>query len=341
MKDNKFLRRSIIGLLVLVIVFIIDIFIPLGVAVGVLYVGSIVLLIYEKEKTILLFSILATFFIILVPILTTTENTTWMAYVNRFISIIAIWILYFVSIKHKKLWKRNKIYTHQLEQNNKELEQFVYIASHDLQEPLNTILSFTNLLKDDCCDEPEGIGQQSIGIIESATERMRGLVFGLLEYSRIGQQKELEVISVNKLIDSIKTEISETIKATKAEIQYQDLLEIKAYKANLRMLFKNLLLNAIKYRKENQYPLIKISVKEELTQYKYSVTDNGIGINVEFKNKIFEIFKRLHTANEYNGVGLGLANCKRIVELHKGLIWVESCKNGGSTFVFTIKKNLL
>ncbi len=129
MKDNKYSRRYIIGSLVLLSVFIIDIFIPLGAAVGVLYVCSIVLLIYEKEKIILFFSILTTFFILLVLILTATRDTTWMVYVNRSFSIIAIWVLYYVSVKHKQLSERNKIYIHQLEQKNKELERSEFLLN--------------------------------------------------------------------------------------------------------------------------------------------------------------------------------------------------------------------
>lgn len=129
MKDNKYLRRYIIASLVLLSVFIIDIFIPLGVAVGVLYVCSIVLLIYEKEKIILFFSILTTFFILIVLILTATRDTTWTVYVNRYFSIITIWVLYYVSVKHKRLSERNKIYMHQLEQKNMQLERSEFLLN--------------------------------------------------------------------------------------------------------------------------------------------------------------------------------------------------------------------
>ncbi len=221
---------------------------------------------------------------------------------------------------------------------NDELSRFTYIASHDLQEPLNTIISFSKLLKEGYYEKLEGIGQKSIEIIDDSTMRMRSLTTDLLEYSRIGRKVEPEKIDVNKLIENIKLDLTELIVKNNVTITYDNLPEILAYRNELRMLFLNLITNAIKYRKETVAPQIKIDFEEGKDEYTYTVIDNGIGIDMQFKDKIFEIFQRLHTNDQYSGTGIGLANCKRIVELHKGEIWVSSEVDKGSKFLFTIKK---
>ncbi|WP_103071328.1 sensor histidine kinase [Aquimarina sediminis] len=224
---------------------------------------------------------------------------------------------------------------------NDELSRFTYIASHDLQEPLNTIISFSKLLKEGYYEKLEGIGQKSIEIIDNSTMRMRSLTTDLLEYSRIGKKAKPEKINVNVLIANIELDLTELIKKNKAIISYDNLSEIVAYRNELRMLFLNLICNAIKYRKDTIVPQIRIEFEEGTYEYTYAVIDNGIGIDMKFRHKIFEVFQRLHTNDHYSGTGIGLANCKRIVELHKGEIWVRSEINKGSTFLFTIKKNLI
>jgi len=227
-----------------------------------------------------------------------------------------------------------------LRKKNKELSQFTYIASHDLQEPLNTIIGFSEILKDNYSDKLEGIGKQSLEIINHSTLRMKELVADLLKYSRIGKKTELEKVDVNQIIENIKTDLNNLIISKKATIIYSDLFTIKAYKNELSMLFLNLITNAIKYSKKDVPPRIEIKSQETEGEYIYTVTDNGIGIDMQFKDKIFEVFQRLHTRDKYSGTGIGLANCARIAELHKGKIWVESEINKGSIFTFTIKKVL-
>ena len=238
-----------------------------------------------------------------------------------------------------------RLYNIELESKNKELEninrelaRFTYIASHDLQEPLNNIISFSGLLKKKYYDKLEGIGQQSVEIIEKSTLRMKSLIVGLLEYSHIGKKTELQAVNVNEILEDIKMDIASLLQERQVEFKYDDLLVIAGYKDELRMLMLNLITNAIKYCKET--PVIHIKAEETSTQYKYFVVDNGIGIDMQYKDRIFEIFKRLHTIDQYSGTGIGLANCSRIVELHKGKIWVQSEENKGSTFIFTIKKGL-
>jgi len=248
------------------------------------------------------------------------------------------------SIRYSIERKNNKIKIlkdkNLLEEKNKELSHFTYIASHDLQEPLNTIISFSGLLKESYYDKLEGLGEKCIEVIDSSVFRMKELVVSLLVYSRIGKNNKLELVNVNKILDEIKTDLGSSIAENNVTFISGDLLEIIAFRLDFRMLLSNLITNAIKYRKVTQNPVIKIEVTQNLLEYTYSVTDNGIGIDMQYKDKIFEVFHRLHTNDKYSGTGIGLANCYRIAELHNGKIWVNSEKNTGSKFSFTINKGL-
>ncbi len=227
----------------------------------------------------------------------------------------------------------------ELELKNKELEQFNYIASHDLQEPLNSILSFAKLLERDR-DNLSDIGKKSVDVISSSASRMKSFIVSLLELSRIGKQTQMDWVNISESISNVKEDLSSLISDKEATVLYlgED-LTIKAYKHELSKLFQNLIANAIKYTEKGVKPNVKINVKEKIDKYIFSVKDNGIGIQEKYFEKIFEAFKRLHSnTNEYSGTGIGLAYCKKIVELHKGEIWLESEVGKGSTFYFSIPK---
>ena len=233
--------------------------------------------------------------------------------------------------------------TNQLEQINKELEfhikeveQFTFIASHDLQEPLRTLTTFTRILQDEFAGKLNDDGDKYLEFIYNSAERMRSLVTGLLEYSLLGKESEMTSVDCNKIVIDILSEISTSIKETKAKISVINLPTIKGYPVELRLLFQNLIINSIKFRKEKIPPEIRISAEIQEKVYFFAIEDNGIGIEEKNKEKVFVIFKQMHNHNEYDGTGIGLSHCKKIVELHGGKIWVESNKNGGSTFMFTI-----
>lgn len=228
----------------------------------------------------------------------------------------------------------------ELENKNKELEQFTYITSHDLQEPLNSILSFSSLLKKSDQSKLDKIGQQSVSIIEESAIRMKQFIVSLLEYSRIGRVKEKSEVNIRELFLDLKTDLNDLIQREDATIEYigED-LTVSAYKTDLLKLFQNLIVNGIKYRKESEKPFIVINAKELTHAYQFSIADNGIGIEKEYYEQIFEVFRRLHTSDQYSGTGIGLAHCKKIVELHQGKIWLESTPGKGSKFYFTISKN--
>lgn len=227
-----------------------------------------------------------------------------------------------------------------LREKNEQLERFAYIASHDLNEPLRTITSMIIILQEDYGDKFDEEAKQNFNFISLAAERMKNMIDGILSYSRIGKSSELEQIELNVLLYELKNDISLLIDKKQAIISYNRLPTIEGYKLEMKQLFQNLITNALKFSKKDIPPLIEISVEENAQRWKFSIKDNGIGIPTEHKTKIFGIFAKLHRNSEYEGQGIGLAFCRKIVSLHKGKIGVESQEGIGTTFYFTISKQI-
>ena len=245
--------------------------------------------------------------------------------------------------ERKKTEEREKLHSKAIEAKNKELEQFAYIASHDLREPLQSISSFIQLLASDYSDQIDDIGQESLKYIMEAITRMKNLIQGLLDYSRLGKEAELTEIDCNKIVEDVIADLNFSIMKTEAEIEIGILPVLYGYEVELRLLFQNLIGNAIKFRKKDTRPLIYISAEKDKNYWKFKISDNGIGITPDYYEKIFTIFQRLHRRDEYEGTGIGLAHCRKIVDLHNGNIWVESEPGVGSSFYFTIpikRKNI-
>lgn len=228
----------------------------------------------------------------------------------------------------------------ELKRKNSDLEQFAYVASHDLQEPLRTITSFTQLLQRKYKNQIEQDGKEEMTFIINAAFRMKTLINGLLDYARIGKVKQIKSIDCNVLVDKIRQDLDTIIKEKNASVHVDSLPSIQAYPVEVRQLFQNLITNALKFQKVEENPSIIITGTEMEGKYQFSVKDNGIGISEQYQEQIFMIFKRLHRADQYEGTGIGLAQCKKIVEMHKGEIWVTSTVNEGSTFYFTIPYSL-
>lgn len=222
--------------------------------------------------------------------------------------------------------------------SNAELERFAYIASHDLQEPLRMVRSFIQLLKKQCADQIDEQSHQYIDFAVEGAERMKHLITDLLEYSRVGAvQERLETVDMNELAQRTLDALRDIITTSGATVKVATLPAVTGVKTQLGQVLQNLLSNAIKYP-SSAPPEISVAGFEEPTQWKFSVSDNGIGIDSRFFEKIFVIFQRLHNESETKGTGIGLAICKKIVESHGGKIWVESTPEIGSTFHFTISK---
>lgn len=223
--------------------------------------------------------------------------------------------------------------------SNKELEQFAYVVSHDLQEPLGMITSFLALLENKYSTELDEKARQYIHYASDGAIRMRRIIFDLLEYSRVGRKNMVfEIIDSNDLVVEAlylnKSEVDET----KAIFRSKNLPMIKGNRSSLQQVFQNLIANAIKYRKPGKQPIIEISGREDETGWQFAIADNGIGIDAKYFEKIFVVFQRLHNSSTYSGTGIGLSICKKVIENHNGKIWLESVPDFGTTFYFKIAK---
>ena len=227
----------------------------------------------------------------------------------------------------------------ELAASNIELERFAYIASHDMQEPLRMITSFLQLFKKKYEDQIDETAEQYINFAVDGADRMKKLIMDLLEYSRVGSNKDdLSEIDTNLLLKEVVNVFVSRIDEMNANIIVDPLPQlVTANRTQLFQLFQNLIGNALKYH-TGESPVVHIQGREEENQFVFSVRDNGIGIKPIFFEKIFVLFQRLHHKNEYSGTGIGLAICKKIVERHGGRIWVESEPGKGSCFYFSISK---
>ncbi len=227
-----------------------------------------------------------------------------------------------------------------LERSNEELERFAYVASHDLQGPLRTIASYLQLLQMRYKDKLDAEALEFIEFSVAGAKRMQTLILDLLNYSRISSApKPFVKTDVYEIVRTVVKSLDSTIKASDAEVKIPELPLILGEPNQLYQLFQNLIDNALKFIKDKK-PVITISYVEREHEWEFAVADNGIGIKTEFREKIFQIFQRLHATTEYPGTGVGLAICKKIVVLHGGRIWFDSEPDKGTTFRFTIRKNL-
>ena len=224
----------------------------------------------------------------------------------------------------------------ELARSNAELEQFAYVASHDLQAPLATIASYAQLLEKRYKDQLDSQAIKFIGNIVHGCTRMQTLIDDLLEYSRVGRsQKPFQLIDCNHAVQQAIANLQGAIRDTQTVVTYGELPAVMGDISQLVQLFQNLIGNAIKYRHDAP-PTVHITAGKQEENWLFYVSDNGIGIAPQHQERIFQIFQRLHTQREYSGTGIGLAICHKIVERHGGSIWVESESGQGSTFHFTL-----
>jgi PAS domain S-box-containing protein len=225
----------------------------------------------------------------------------------------------------------------ELARSNKELEQFAYISSHDLQEPLRNIVAFTGLLRDRYQGRLDAKADEYLAYTAEGATRMQTLINDLLAYSRVGGQPgELTPTDVREALETALTNLEAPRQAADAVVTIGQLPTLTADGAQLAQVFQNLIGNSIKYRRADVVPEIHVGARRCPGEWLFFVRDNGIGIDPGYFKKIFEIFQRLHARQEYPGTGVGLAICRKIVERHGGRIWVESQPGEGATFSFTI-----
>ncbi len=223
-----------------------------------------------------------------------------------------------------------------LEHSNKELEHFAYVASHDLQEPLRMISSYTQLLDKRYKGKLDTDADEFVGYIVDGVSRMQTMINALLAYSRVGKEdKVFEPTDCNAVLADAVTNLQTAIEESGAAVTHDPLPTVVADTSLLSQVFQNLISNGIKFHSEEP-PRIHIAAEGKGKEWLFSVRDNGIGIDPQYHDRLFAIFQRLHSKEEYSGTGIGLALCKRVVELHGGRIWIESEVGKGSTFYFTI-----
>ena len=227
----------------------------------------------------------------------------------------------------------------ELARSNSELEQFAYVASHDLQEPLRMIGSYTQLLERRYGDKLDADAREFMGFIVDGATRMKQLIEDLLAYSRVGTRgKELRPVPAQAALERALVNLRVAIESADARVTNDTLPEVSADDTQLTQLFQNLIGNAIKFRKPGEPIRVHVGVQDAGAEWRFSVSDNGIGIEPQYYERIFMVFQRLHTRDEYPGTGIGLAICKKVVDRHRGRIWVESALGKGSTFHFTLPK---
>jgi len=242
-----------------------------------------------------------------------------------------------LAILNARLYEERERWTAELARSNAELEQFAYIASHDLLEPLRMVSGFTQLLAKRYKGKLDKDANDFISYIVDGATRMQKMIDDLLEYSRVGRRgKPFERTDLEAVLNQTLTNLKVSIEQNNAAVTHDPLPAVMADATQMVQLFQNLISNAIKFRKTDEPPRIRILAERKGDEWIFSVRDNGIGIAPEFMGRLFQVFARGHAASEYPGTGIGLAICKRIVERHGGRIWAESEPGKGSTFYFTI-----
>ena len=238
-----------------------------------------------------------------------------------------------------KLSRETQAANRKLQASNDELEQFAYVASHDLQEPLRKVAAFCQLLEEEYAHELAGEGREYIESIVRSSVRMKDLIRDLLSFSRVKSQGDItEAASARDALDAALENLSESIERSGAEVTSGSLPKLWIKESHLTQVFQNLIGNAIKYQKTAK-PEVQIEAKQDGDRWVVSVRDNGIGIAPEYHEQIFGVFKRLHNRRTYQGTGIGLAICKRVMDRWDGRIWLKSSEGKGSTFFFSLPAN--
>jgi signal transduction histidine kinase len=224
----------------------------------------------------------------------------------------------------------------ELRRSNAELEQFAYVASHDLQEPLRKIASFCQALQSRYGGQLDDRADQYIDFAVDGAKRMQTLINDLLAFSRVGRgEVELEPVDLSEAVSAAESALAETIERSGARVIVGELPVVEGNRAQLTSLFQNLIGNAVKFRGA-EAPVVRIEAHRQDEKWLFSCTDNGIGIDAEYAERIFLIFQRLHSRDSYRGTGIGLALCRKIVEYHGGHIWLDTRHTGGACFRFTL-----
>jgi two-component system, sensor histidine kinase and response regulator len=236
-------------------------------------------------------------------------------------------------IQREEILKLNDV----LRQNNEELERFAYICSHDLQEPVRMMNSYAELLADECAEALNEKGHRYLACITAGAERMHTMIQDILSFSRVGrEQVKVERVDSNRIVSEVLAEFDSVIRKKEALITVGSLPTLETSPTLLRVLFQNLIGNALKFQDRRTRPAIDIQAERSEGAWLFSVRDNGIGIDPEFGEKIFAIFQRLHRKEDYPGTGIGLSTCRKLIQLYGGTIGFNSAPGQGAVFFFSL-----
>jgi light-regulated signal transduction histidine kinase (bacteriophytochrome) len=227
--------------------------------------------------------------------------------------------------------------TEALGRSNADLEQFAYVASHDLQEPLRMVSSYMQLFEKRYKGALDEQAEKYIAYAVDGAKRMQALIAGLLEYSRVGRQEQPPApLEAGAALETALGNLRSSIEDSRAVVTHDPLPRVMGHGPQITRVFQNLVGNAIKFRRPEEPPRIHVAAQRRARDVLFSVRDNGIGIEPQYADRVFVIFQRLHTRTEYPGTGIGLSVCKKVVERHGGHIWFDSTPGAGTTFLFTL-----
>lgn len=274
-----------------------------------------------------------------------TDDTDWMAYTDRGLSIVAIAAAALTALRFgiDREDRASELYVESghclLEEKNRQLEQYMFIASHNLNEPLQTINSFVDVIKEDHRDAMSDELKRYFGFVDDATTKMRCMVKGLVAFSRTGHDQPFRRVDLNEVCSLAIYDLGDLTRQTRARFRISPLPTVTGMPTELRQLLRELFRNALKFQPAASRPLVTLSYEEHDFEWLFYVADNGIGLDEEERNNVFGMFVKLHRAEEYPGLGIGLALCAKIVDLHMGKVWIEGDPGGGSRVCFTIMKS--
>lgn len=349
MINKKAIHNLIIGVefLLILAVFIADMLTPLGIAWGFVYIIPLLLTLWipGKINTISIAGIGVILTVFKFYYSSSFAALVTIVITNRLLSIMSILVTMFGILLYKKEFRIIEQSKQELEKlarglkiSNIELEQFAFIASHDLQQPLNNITNYVGLLKKKLKPNMDAESTDFMNVIVKSADKMKILITELLFFSRIGKNRTIEKVDANKLLNEVVSEMNDIIRQNQARIIADQLPVINYNTIEFKQILHNLISNAIKFKKKNVSPEIHIHCEKKEKEWEFSVSDNGIGIKEDDFKKLFFIFQRLHSEEEYPGIGTGLATCKKIIETNGGKIGLSSKPDQGSTFYFTIQK---
>lgn len=240
--------------------------------------------------------------------------------------------------ERREMEKRQEELLKDLERSNQDLDDFTYAVSHDLKAPLRTIESFSEFLLEDYSDSLDETGREYLQRMKDSAKRMKTLTDDLLQLSRVGRKHvEEEEVDLNAVLGSIRLDFEDQVRERPFRVVVGEMPEIRTQKVWLQQIFINLIGNGLKFN-ESQEPTVWVNHEDQGDHHLFKVRDNGIGIDPKYHDKVFKIFERLHSSDEYPGTGAGLTICRKIVDLWRGRIWLESEPGQGTTFRFTIPK---